>query len=126
MASAMEEVLRFESPLHRVGRTATADREIAGTTIRKGETVFLLLASANRDPAQFERPEEFDSARTPNKHLAFGYGVHFCLGAALARLEGPIAVNAFFERWPNARLRDEPLEWQSGVMRGLKRLPLEI
>ncbi len=126
MASAMEEVLRFESPLHRVGRTAIADREIAGTTIRKGETVFLLLASANRDPAQFERPEEFDSARTPNKHLAFGHGVHFCLGAALARLEGPIAVNAFFDRWPNARLRNEPLEWQSGVMRGLKRLPLEI
>ena len=125
MASAIEEVLRFESPLHRVGRTALADAEVAGTRIRKGETVFLLLASANRDPAQFVEPDTFDIARTPNKHIAFGYGIHFCLGAALARLEAPIALNAFFERWPNARLRDTPLDWHSGVMRGLRTLPIE-
>lgn len=126
MAGAIEEVLRFESPLHRVGRTALSDHEIAGARIKKGETVFLLLASANRDPTQFERADEFDIRRSPNKHVAFGYGIHFCLGAALARLEAPIALHAFFERWPNARLRDEPLEWHSGVMRGLKRLPVEI
>lgn len=126
MAPAIEEVLRFESPLHRVGRTALSDIELAGATIRKGETVFLLLASANRDPAQFAQPDVFDVARTPNKHLAFGYGIHFCLGAALARLEAPIALNAFFERFPHARLADTPLNWHSGVMRGLRSLPVEL
>jgi pimeloyl-[acyl-carrier protein] synthase len=124
MGSTIEEVLRFESPLHRVGRTALSDSAVAGVTVRKGETVFLLLASANRDPAQFTRPDEFDIARSPNKHIAFGYGIHFCLGAALARLEAPIALNAFFERWPNARLRADHLDWHSGVMRGLKSLPV--
>ncbi|MGH7943396.1 MAG: cytochrome P450 [Opitutaceae bacterium] len=128
MPSAIEEVLRFESPLHRVGRTATCDTEIAGTPIRKGETVFLMLAAANRDPAQFPEPATFDIARSPNKHIAFGYGIHFCLGAALARLEAPIALDALFERWPDARLAKagEPLPWHSGVMRGLKRLPLQL
>jgi cytochrome P450 len=126
MSVAIEEVLRFESPLHRVGRTALSHTEIAGTKIRKGETVFLLLASGNRDPAQFAQPDAFDIARTPNKHIAFGYGIHFCLGAALARLEGPIALNALFERWPHARIRGESenLPWHSGVMRGLKTLPI--
>jgi pimeloyl-[acyl-carrier protein] synthase len=126
MPPAIEEVLRFESPLHRVGRTALCDTEIAGAKIRRGETVFLLLASGNRDSAQFAAPDTFDLGRTPNKHIAFGYGIHFCLGAALARLEGPIALNAIFERWPNARLPDngDRLPWHSGVMRGLKTLPL--
>ncbi len=124
MASAVEEVLRFESPLHRVGRTALSDTEIAGTKIRKGETVFLLLAAANRDPAQFPKPDVFEIGRTPNKHIAFGYGIHFCLGAALARLEAPIALGAIFERWPDPKLAPEPLRWHSGVMRGLKTLPL--
>lgn len=125
----IEEVLRFESPLHRVGRTATRDTEIAGTAVRRGDTVFLLLASGNRDEAQFERAGEFDIGRAPNKHIAFGHGVHFCLGAALARLEGPIAVEAVFARWPGLRLREAAeggngLEWHSGVMRGLRALPV--
>ena len=124
MPAAIEEVLRFESPLHRVGRTALADTEIAGTTIRKGETAFLMLAAANRDPAQFTNPDTFDIQRTPNKHIAFGYGIHFCLGAALARLEAPLALRALFDRWPEARLTEDTLDWHSGVMRGLKRLPL--
>jgi pimeloyl-[acyl-carrier protein] synthase len=126
MSSMIEEVLRFESPLHRVGRTALTDTTVNGTPVRKGETVFLLLAAANRDPAQFREPNTFDVTRTPNKHLAFGHGIHFCLGAALARLEAPIALRAIFERWPDARLTDEPLHWHSGVMRGLERLPLEV
>jgi hypothetical protein len=126
MPSAIEEVLRFESPLHRVGRTALCDIEIAGTRIRKGETVFLLLAAANRDPDQFPEPNRFDIYRSPNKHLAFGYGIHFCLGAALARLEAPIALQAVFERWPAATIAGESLPWHSGVMRGLQRLPLQI
>ena len=85
-----------------------------------------MLASANRDPAQFPEPDTFDITRTPNKHIAFGYGIHFCLGAALARLEAPIALNALFERWPEARLANngDDLPWHSGVMRGLKTLPL--
>ncbi len=125
MPAAIEEVLRFESPLHRVGRTALRDTVVGGQTIKKGETVFLLLAAANRDPAQFPRPDEFEIARTPNKHLAFGYGIHFCLGAALARLEAPIALHAIFDRFPHARLTAGTLPWHSGVMRGLKTLPLE-
>jgi pimeloyl-[acyl-carrier protein] synthase len=126
MSTTIEEALRFESPLHRVGRTALADTSVAGAEIRKGETVFLLLASANRDPAQFPNANTFDLQRTPNKHIAFGHGIHFCLGAALARLEAPIALNAIFAQWPNARLTGEPLHWHSGVMRGLERLPLEV
>jgi cytochrome P450 len=122
----IEEVLRFESPLHRVGRTATRDTEIAGTKVRQGDTVFLLLASGNRDEAQFERAGEFNLGRSPNKHIAFGHGVHFCLGAALARLEGPIALDAVFARWPGLSLKEpaERLDWHSGVMRGLKALPV--
>jgi cytochrome P450 len=126
MPSAIEEVLRFESPLHRVGRTALCDTEIAGMPIRKGETVFLLLAAANRDPVQFPQPGVFDIRRSPNKHLAFGYGVHFCLGAALARLEAPLALQLLLDRLPGARLTGEELPWHSGVMRGLKRLPLAL
>lgn len=126
MPSAIEEVLRFESPLHRVGRTALRDTEIAGTQIRKGETVFLMLAAANRDPVQFPEADTFDIARSPNKHIAFGHGIHFCLGAALARLEALIALKVLFDRWPQARLTGEPLHWHSGVMRGLKHLPLVV
>ncbi|MEO7414891.1 MAG: cytochrome P450 [Opitutaceae bacterium] len=125
MPGLIEEVLRFESPLHRVGRTALADVEIDGHRIARGETVFLLLAAANRDPAQFPDPHVFNPRRSPNKHIAFGHGIHFCLGAALARLEAPIALREIFRRWPQARLRDEPLHWHSGVMRGLKTLPVE-
>jgi len=83
-----------------------------------------MLAAANRDPAQFTNPDTFDIQRTPNKHIAFGYGIHFCLGAALARLEAPLALRALFDRWPEARLTEDTLDWHSGVMRGLKRLPL--
>lgn len=125
MPGLIEEVLRFESPLHRVGRTALANTEIGGATVKQGETVFLLLAAANRDPAQFAAQHVFDPRRSPNKHIAFGHGIHFCLGAALARLEAPLALNAIFSRWPHARLTGEHLGWHSGVMRGLKTLPIE-
>lgn len=124
MPSLIEEVLRFESPLHRVGRTALVDTVIDGVTVRQGETVFLLLAAANRDPAQFAEPNVFNPRRSPNKHIAFGHGIHFCLGAALARLEAPIALQGIFQRWPHARLGGEHLPWHSGVMRGLKTLPI--
>jgi hypothetical protein len=124
MPGIIEEVLRFESPLHRIGRTVLTDAEIGGTTLEQGETVFLLLAAANRDPAQFEEPNRFDPRRSPNRHIAFGHGLHFCLGAALARLEAPIALNAIFSRWPHARLGPDSLSWHSGVMRGLHRLPI--
>lgn len=123
---AIEEVLRFEGPLQRVGRTATMDVELDGRPIRAGQTVLSLIGAANRDPAQFAEPERFDIARAPNRHVAFGSGPHFCLGAGLARLEAPMVIRAVLQRFPDLRLADVEYEWHSGVMRGLKSLPLRF
>src|SRR5207247_2445718 len=87
LTSAIEEVLRYEGPLQRVGRTATRDVGLAGRLIRHGQSVLSLLGAANRDPAHFPDPDRFDIQRSPNRHIAFGAGPHFCLGAGLARLE---------------------------------------
>ncbi len=86
----------------------------------------MFLGAANRDPAEFAEAERFDPRRTPNKHLAFGHGIHFCLGAALARLEAPIAIRALLDRFPEIALEVTRLEWHSGVMRGLKTLPVRL
>jgi len=106
------------------------DAEIAGTTILRGELVLAVLGSANRDERHFEDPDVLDLARDPNRHLAFGRGgVHHCLGAPLARMEGQIALNAFLVRLPEARLdvAPESLRWRRGVfLRGLERLPLAL
>jgi cytochrome P450 len=126
MPGALEEVLRFESPLQRLGRTVLEDIAIDGHEIGKGQTVLSLLGAANRDPGMFPEADRFDIRRTPNKHLAFGHGSHFCLGAALARIEAPIALEVLFDRFPEIRLAREELEWNSGVMRGLRELPLAI
>ena len=90
--------------------------------------MYVMLGAANRDPAQFDHPETFDLQRTNNKHLAFGHGIHYCLGAALARLEGPIAIQRLLERFPNLRLvPGHPPVWKkSMVQRGLEKLPLEF
>ena len=116
----VEEALRYESPLQRLGRTTMRDSVIAGTPIKLGQTVLTLLGAANRDPAQFAAAEQFDLARKDNKHIAFGSGIHFCLGAALARLEAPIALRALFARFPRLAPASDKYEWHSGVMRGLK------
>jgi pimeloyl-[acyl-carrier protein] synthase len=111
-AGAVEEVLRFESPVTRAVRQARTDTEISGKRIAAGELVVFLLGAANRDPSQFPEPNRFDIARNPNRHLAFGYGIHFCLGAALARLEMEMAFQAIAARMPGIRLESECLNWK--------------
>lgn len=101
---AVEEFLRHDSPLHLFERTATADVEVAGVAIAKGQKAVALLGAANRDPGVFADPDVFDPARDPNPHLAFGLGIHFCLGAPLARLEMQIALRALLTRWPASEL----------------------
>jgi cytochrome P450 PksS len=128
MPSAVEELARYDSPLELPNvRWARAELDIAGTTIPAGDPVFLSLTSANRDPAQFPSPDTLDLMRTPNRHLAFGQGAHYCLGAILARMETQIALSTLLGRLPEFRLavpRGE-LRWRrSFVLRGLRSLPL--
>jgi cytochrome P450 len=103
------------------------DVEIGGVTLPAGDRVTILLAAANRDPAAFDRPDRFDLTRTDNRHLAFSSGPHFCLGAALARLEGQIALSSLVTRFPDLALADEQLEWNpTTTLRGLQRLPVTL
>ena len=109
------------------GRIARADVEIGGKEIRAGERVRVILASANRDPDVFAEPDCLDLTRDPCHHLAFGWGVHYCLGSELARLEGEIALPAIVRRFPRLRLAEETLRWRpTAVMRGLEALPLSV
>ncbi len=104
--TAVEEFIRWVTPIHNMCRTATADTEIAGQTVRKGQQLVMMYPSANRDPEHFADPETYDVARSPNNHIAFGFGTHFCLGAALARLE----IQVFFERLLQRVARIERIE----------------
>jgi cytochrome P450 len=125
---AVEELLRFDAPVQIANeRYASEDVTIAGVTIARGEMVFPVLASANRDPAQFDRPDELEIAREPNRHLTFGQGIHYCVGAPLARLEGQIAINTLLSQMPDLRLAvpKEALRRRPGMsLHGLERLPL--
>jgi cytochrome P450 len=125
---AVEELLRFTSPVETATeRFAREDVTFAGVTIARGDMVFPVLASANRDDRQFPNPDVLDITREPNKHLAFGLGTHFCLGAPLARLEGQIALGTLLRRVPDVRLAVSPkmLRWRGGlVLRGLEALPV--
>jgi cytochrome P450 PksS len=125
---AVEEMLRYASPVEiATERYAREDVPVAGVTIPRGEMVFAVLASANRDERQFANPDTLDLTREPNKHLAFGLGAHFCLGAPLARLEGQIAINTLLRRCPDLRLAVAPeaLRWRRGLLlRGLEALPV--
>jgi cytochrome P450 len=108
-------------------RNALEDIEVNGGVVKKGDQALLFIGAANRDPSQFEGPDALDVTRKNVRHLAFGQGIHFCLGAPLARLEAPIALNAMLERFPNLRLstRAEP-EWGTNfILHGLKKLPVE-
>ncbi|MCL2543813.1 MAG: cytochrome P450 [Nocardioidaceae bacterium] len=118
VASAVEEMLRFDSALQLFERTATSDTEIAGVPVRKGERVAALLGSANRDPAVFDAPADFRTDRDPNPHLAFGAGVHFCLGSPLARMEMVESVTALFDRYPRLALDGVPESRGTFVLRG--------
>lgn len=125
--TAIEEVMRFESPVQATSRVAKADIAVSGQSIKAGDNVSLLFGSANRDEAQFPEPERFDIERHPNRHLTFAHGPHFCLGSALARNVSQIAVLSFVQRYPNARLVDETVEWNEGFsFRSVKRLPVAL
>jgi cytochrome P450 len=125
---AVEELLRYTSPVQiATERYTSEDVTVAGRTIPRGELVLAVLGSANRDERQFENPDTLDLTRDPNKHLAFGKGVHHCLGAPLARMEAKIAIDTLLRRFPNLHLTGTPesLEWHRGLfLRGLEKLPL--
>lgn len=127
-APAVEELLRFDSPVQRNRRRATRDTTLGDRRIRAGERVLAFIGSANRDEAVFDRPDELDLGRGPSKHLAFGYGIHYCLGAALSRLEAPIALAAILERFPAIRLApDTPPAWRPNItFRGLRQLVVRL
>lgn len=124
----VEELLRYEPPVHILpNRTALADITIASTTIPKGSTVILLLASGNHDPTRFHDPDKFDPDRRDNMHLGFGSGIHYCYGAPLARLETQIALTELVRRLENPRLvQDPPPYRQSAILRGPRHLLIEI
>ncbi|MCH8995266.1 MAG: cytochrome P450 [Chloroflexi bacterium] len=122
--SAIEEFLRYDGPVQGTGRVAKEEIEIGGQVIEEGQLAFCMLGAANRDPAQFSNPEDLDITRQDNRHIAFGFGIHFCLGAPLARMEAQIAFPTLLRRMPNLRLVDNDVEWGgSFILRGLKRLP---
>ncbi|HXJ84152.1 MAG TPA: cytochrome P450 [Candidatus Methylomirabilis sp.] len=121
--NAVEEMLRFESPVVQTARIPMRDLEIGGCPIRQGESVMVSLAAANRDPERYPEPDRFDVTRKDVRHHSFGGGAHFCLGAPLARLETQLAIAALVQRFPRLRLSDEPLEWRAlPTFRGLKKL----
>jgi cytochrome P450 len=119
---AIEEFLRFDSPLQLFERTAKEDVEIGGVIIRKGEKIASLLGAANRDGNAFDNPDSMDITRTPNPHISFGGGIHFCIGAPLARLEMAIALPALIKRFPNLQLSNEPKRRDSFTLRGYERI----
>jgi len=123
--SAVEELLRYESPVQFTARVLKEDVEVCGQQIRKGWTVLCMLGAANRDPKQFKEPNQLDLKRLNNQHLAFSAGLHFCIGAQLARLEGQIALLNLVQRFPEMKLTGPRPEWASTFgFRGLKSLPV--
>jgi cytochrome P450 len=127
LPGAIEEFLRYDSPIQFSGRLALSELELNGYPIPAGTAVAIGLGSANRDPRQYEDPDRLNIRRTENRHLAFGAGMHFCLGAALARLEGQIGIGTLLRRFPELQLATSEVEWrQTGVLRGLKRLPVHL
>lgn len=124
--SAVEEMLRYESPSQHTGRIAPEDVELGGRLIRKGQAVMAVMAAANRDPERFSDPDRFDIARKDNRHLAFGYAAHFCFGAALARVEGQEVFEAIMRRVSDLELIPAPLIWRNNLgLRGLIALPVK-
>ncbi len=125
--TAIEEVLRYQPSVHTVARTATEDVEIRDSTIREGDRVLLWVGSANRDPQQFNDPETFDPERKPNPHMAFGRGIHVCLGAPLARLEARTVLRVFFDRISDVRITtDERTPIMAPALWGLQTLPISV
>ncbi|MFY1599755.1 cytochrome P450 [Micromonospora sp. WMMD737] len=122
----IEETLRYDPPVQLIGRVAGDDMTIGGVTVPKGDNMLLLLAAAHRDPDLVERPDEFDPQRPTIRHLGFGKGPHFCLGAPLARLEATVALTALTARFPQAALAAEPTYKQNVTLRGMAELPVSL
>ena len=123
-ATAVDEFLRFDAPLHLFERTATADVEIGGVLVREGQKIASLLGSANRDETVFANPIEMNITRDPNPHIGFGAGIHFCIGAPLARREMTTSLPALFERYPTLELAAEPVRRPGFVLRGYESVRL--
>jgi hypothetical protein len=127
MASAVEEILRYDAPVQYLRRVALAPFRLGDREIEPGQRVFPMLGAANRDPAVFDRPEQLDIERTPNRHLAFGRGIHHCVGAALARLEAAVALEQVLARFGSISLVEDPPRHRPQIMlRGLETLPVRI
>lgn len=123
---ATDEALRFESPVHLAGRIANADTQLAGIEVKKDDTLTLCIGAANRDPRQFPSPHLFDIDRKAKHHLAFGAGIHFCLGSWLARTQWKIAIKELFNRFQDLRIQSAP-EWNPMLsIRGLKSMPVTV
>jgi cytochrome P450 len=123
--TAVEELLRYDSPVQRQWRLATEELEVGGRRIAEGQLVYQIVGAANRDPAQFPEPERLDLGRAVNRHVAFGYGIHFCLGAPLARVEGQVTFETLLRRLPRLELASDRLEWQPNMaFRALRALPV--
>jgi hypothetical protein len=126
-ASAVEELLRYDGPVHLTGRIPLEDIEVGGHRFEAGEQVVTLVAAANRDPARFEAPDRLDLRRTDNHHLTFSQGIHYCLGAALARLEGQVAIGTLARRFPDIELETTDPQYRDHfVLRGLRELRLGL
>ena len=127
IVTAVEELLRFDGPVQRTSRIPSEDVTIGGKIIGKGEMVMPFIGAADRDPAQFPEPDRLDIGRADNRHIAFGWGIHFCIGAPLARVEGQIALNTLLRRRPRLALATDTPEYrQSLTLRGLSALPVSF
>jgi cytochrome P450 len=123
--TAVDEFLRFDAPLHLFERTATADTEIGGVVVKEGQKIASLLGSANRDENVFENPEAMDITRDPNPHIGFGAGIHFCIGAPLARMEMSVSLPALMAKYPNLELAEQPVRRPGFVLRGYESVQLQ-
>ena len=124
--TALEEFMRFDAPLHLFERTATADTEVGGVQILEGQKIAALIGSANRDETVFSAPETMDLTRDPNPHIGFGAGIHFCLGAPLARLEMSVSLPALWEKYPTMHLAAEPIRRPTFVLRGYESVAISV
>jgi len=124
--TALEEFMRFDAPLHLFERTATADTVVGGVQIKEGQKIAALIGSANRDETVFSAPETMDLTRDPNPHIGFGAGIHFCLGAPLARLEMSVSLPALWEKHPSMQLAAEPVRRPTFVLRGYESVAISV
>lgn len=126
LPTAVEELLRFDSPVQRMARVAKEELELGGQRVRQGDILFLNIGAANRDPEQFPNPDALDVRREDNRHVAFGLGIHYCVGAPLGRLEGELALGTLLRRFPRLELAGEVVWRDNLTLRGLESLPVRL